>query len=123
MEDYAFFIQKTLDLANGKVSPNPRVGSLITDSNGRILSEGFHAFYGAVHAEVDALNKLPLGHLSSATLYCNLEPCSHNSPGKINPPCAPQIIASGIKKVVIGMVLFLSRSIWQGYFNAKKCWY
>ena len=35
-----------------------------------------------------------------ATLYLNLEPCTHY--GK-TPPCAPAVIEAGVKRVVIGM--------------------
>jgi diaminohydroxyphosphoribosylaminopyrimidine deaminase/5-amino-6-(5-phosphoribosylamino)uracil reductase len=103
---HEIFIEKTIDLAklgSGYVAPNPLVGCVIVDEMGEVISTGYHHKYGDIHAEVDALNKCKNMDLSKATLYCNLEPCSHNSPEKINPPCAPQIINSGIKKVVIGM--------------------
>lgn len=100
------FIARTIELAklgSGYVAPNPLVGSVITDSSGNIIAEGYHHKHGDIHAEIDALNKCQNIDLSEAILYCNLEPCSHSSPEKINPPCAPQIIKAGIKKVVIGM--------------------
>lgn len=82
----------------GHVSPNPRVGCVIVHHD-RILAEGWHARYGGPHAEAAALAALT--HVpSDATLYVNLEPCSHH--GK-TPPCADAIIASGIKQVVVGM--------------------
>ncbi len=101
------FIRKTIELAEkglGLVAPNPLVGSVIIDEFQNIISEGYHHKHGDIHAEIDALNNITSNlDLSKATLYCNLEPCSHNSPEKINSPCSPQIIQSGIKKVVIGM--------------------
>ncbi|MFN8575316.1 MAG: bifunctional diaminohydroxyphosphoribosylaminopyrimidine deaminase/5-amino-6-(5-phosphoribosylamino)uracil reductase RibD [Candidatus Sericytochromatia bacterium] len=103
---HEIFIEKALSLAklgSGFVAPNPLVGCVITDEMGEIISSGYHHKIGDIHAEIDALNKCKNLDLSKAVLYCNLEPCSHNSPEKINPPCVPQIIKSGIKKVVIGM--------------------
>ncbi|OAB78516.1 bifunctional diaminohydroxyphosphoribosylaminopyrimidine deaminase/5-amino-6-(5-phosphoribosylamino)uracil reductase [Cochleicola gelatinilyticus] len=79
--------------------PNPSVGALLVH-NGQIISEGFTSAYGGPHAEVNAIKNLSnTSLLLEATLYVTLEPCSHF--GK-TPPCADLIIASGIKKVVIG---------------------
>ncbi len=97
------FINLCLEFAKkgyGKTSPNPLVGCVVTDSEGNILSTGYHARYGENHAERDALSKLRLGQASGGVLYVNLEPCSHF--GK-TPPCVDLIIEHGIKKVVIGM--------------------
>ena len=93
------FISRCLELARkgeGSVSPNPMVGAVIV-RKGRILAEGFHRKFGGRHAEIEALRKLNF-RAAGATLYCNLEPCCHL--GK-TPPCVDQIIASGIKRVVI----------------------
>jgi diaminohydroxyphosphoribosylaminopyrimidine deaminase/5-amino-6-(5-phosphoribosylamino)uracil reductase len=81
------------------VSPNPRVGALLVSGN-RIISEGYHAFYGGPHAEIEALKKVTGEQCAGSSLYVNLEPCSHF--GK-TPPCTDAIIASGIKTVVYGM--------------------
>ena len=81
--------------------PNPMVGCVITDENNNIIAEGYHKQCGENHAERDALLKLSAAsrkHLGNATLYVNLEPCSHF--GK-TPPCADFIIERGIKKVVL----------------------
>jgi diaminohydroxyphosphoribosylaminopyrimidine deaminase/5-amino-6-(5-phosphoribosylamino)uracil reductase len=82
----------------GLVSPNPLVGAVIV-RNGRKLGEGFHAAFGGPHAEVNAIrNALSNGHsLSGATMYVNLEPCSHH--GK-TPPCAEAILKYGFSRVV-----------------------
>ncbi len=84
----------------GTVSPNPLVGALIV-RDGIILGEGFHQKPGMPHAEVEAfMDAKRKGHeVEGATLYCNLEPCSHTN--KKTPPCAPEVIQSKIKTVVI----------------------
>lgn len=95
------YMQRCFDLAllsKGNVSPNPMVGAVLV-YNDRIISEGYHEYYGGNHAEVNCINHLTeKSLLNKATLYVNLEPCSHF--GK-TPPCANLIVESGIKKVVI----------------------
>lgn len=82
----------------GSVEPNPPVGAVLVDERGNLISEGWHQRFGGPHAEVHAL--AAAGELArGATLYCTLEPCSHQ--GK-TPPCAPAVIAAGIRRVVIG---------------------
>jgi len=83
----------------GRVSPNPRVGCVIVDQD-RVLAEGWHDVYGGPHAERDALSKLNEPPTPSTTMYVTLEPCDHH--GK-RPPCTEAILASGIRKVVVGM--------------------
>jgi diaminohydroxyphosphoribosylaminopyrimidine deaminase/5-amino-6-(5-phosphoribosylamino)uracil reductase len=98
-EDRAF-LQKALELAAsglGYVSPNPMVGAVVV-KDGEIVGTGYHRQFGGDHAEVEALREA--GHLArGATLYCNLEPCSHF--GK-TPPCANRVIESGIARVLVG---------------------
>jgi len=85
-------------LGKGSVSPNPLVGCVVTYDQ-KIIGEGYHQNYGHSHAEVNAINSVvDKSLLSKATLYVNLEPCSHH--GK-TPPCADLLIDTGIKKVVI----------------------
>ena len=97
-------MRRALQLARngeGRVSPNPMVGAVIVHE-GRIIGEGFHAFYGGPHAEVNAVRSVrpeDYGLLQDSTLYVTLEPCSHH--GK-TPPCANLIVDCGIPKVVIG---------------------
>lgn len=85
----------------GRVLPNPMVGCIII-KNSEIIGKGFHKIFGGPHAEVIAVNdaKKRGCDLKGASLYVNLEPCSHF--GK-TPPCADLIISEGIKKVFIGM--------------------
>ena len=91
------YMRRCLQLAAnglGRVRPNPLVGCVVV-KDGRIVSEGFHQEYGHNHAERNAL--LRKGEYQGATLYVNLEPCSHY--GK-TPPCADLIIEKGIRRVV-----------------------
>jgi len=94
------FLEKALELAargRGFVSPNPMVGAVVV-REGEIVGTGYHRKFGGDHAEVEALREA--GHLArGATLYCNLEPCSHF--GK-TPPCVNRIIESAVAKVVVG---------------------
>jgi diaminohydroxyphosphoribosylaminopyrimidine deaminase / 5-amino-6-(5-phosphoribosylamino)uracil reductase len=82
----------------GDPSPNPHVGGVVADANGKILGEGFHEASGLDHGEVAAL-KAAGAQAQGATLYVTLEPCNHQ--GK-TPPCVDAIIRAGIKRVVIG---------------------
>jgi diaminohydroxyphosphoribosylaminopyrimidine deaminase/5-amino-6-(5-phosphoribosylamino)uracil reductase len=94
------YIRQCIDLAKkgiGNVSPNPLVGCVIVKDE-KLLGYGYHQFYGGNHAEVNAILSTS-EPLSGATLYVNLEPCSHY--GK-TPPCVDKIIRSGIKRVVVG---------------------
>jgi len=84
--------------AAGRTSPNPMVGAVLV-RNGKIVGRGFHRFAGGDHAEIVALKRAG-ARARGATLYINLEPCAHQ--GR-TPPCAPVLIESGIKEVVIAM--------------------
>lgn len=78
--------------------PNPRVGCVIV-KNEQVVGEGWHAYAGGPHAEVNALHQA--GSASQgATAYVTLEPCSHF--GK-TPPCADALIAAGVQRVVAAM--------------------
>jgi len=80
-------------------SPNPHVGAVIVNSTGEIVGEGFHTYEGVKHAEVLAIEQA--GDRSrEATLYLNLEPCSHT--GRTG-PCADAVIRAGISCVYAAM--------------------
>lgn len=80
---------------------NPLVGAVIVKNN-QIIATGYHAKYGAWHAEKMALATCSHPEeLKGSTLYVTLEPCAHY--GK-QPPCVQAVIESGIQRVVIGQV-------------------
>lgn len=80
-------------------TPNPRVGCVITSSNGEVLGEGFTQAAGLAHAEIMALHDAQSrGHaVQGATVYVTLEPCAHL--GRTG-PCCDALIDAGIAKVV-----------------------
>ena len=95
-------MQRCLQLARqalGKTSPNPLVGAVIV-REGKIVGEGFHPKAGQPHAEIFALREAG-EKAQGATIYVNLEPCNHY--GR-TPPCTEALMASGVAKVVVGMV-------------------
>jgi diaminohydroxyphosphoribosylaminopyrimidine deaminase/5-amino-6-(5-phosphoribosylamino)uracil reductase len=92
---------RALDLAWrgwGRVAPNPLVGAVVLH-NGELVGEGWHAEYGAAHAEPAALRAAG-DRARGATLVVTLEPCAHH--GR-TPPCTDAILAAGIRRVVIAL--------------------
>jgi diaminohydroxyphosphoribosylaminopyrimidine deaminase / 5-amino-6-(5-phosphoribosylamino)uracil reductase len=95
------FMRRALDLASRGLytaTPNPRVGCVVV-RDGAVVGNGWHEKAGLPHAEVLALKEAG-DRARSATLYVNLEPCSHH--GR-TPPCVEAIIPAGIKRVVAAM--------------------
>lgn len=98
----SMFMKQALALAQkvqGNTTPNPLVGAVIADAQGKIIATGFHKKAGMPHAEIEALKKAGK-KAKGATLYVNLEPCSHW--GR-TPPCTDAIIEAGIRRVVIAL--------------------
>ncbi|HZL08067.1 MAG TPA: bifunctional diaminohydroxyphosphoribosylaminopyrimidine deaminase/5-amino-6-(5-phosphoribosylamino)uracil reductase RibD [Candidatus Dormibacteraeota bacterium] len=96
------FMDEALKLAKraaGWTNPNPMVGAVIV-KDGKVIGQGYHHKAGSSHAEIEAL-KAAGSNAAGATLYVNLEPCTHH--GR-TPPCTDAIIASGISRVVCAMV-------------------
>lgn len=95
------WMERTLELAErgkGWVSPNPLVGAVLV-KDGEVIAEGWHKKFGGPHAEAVAL-AIAGEQAKGATLYVNLEPCSHY--GK-TPPCADAIIRHKLARVVVAM--------------------
>ncbi len=86
----------------GLSDPNPRVGCVIGDADGRVLATGFTQAAGSAHAEAAALFAASAAGVDvrGATAWVTLEPCAHH--GR-TPPCADALVAAGIKRVVIGI--------------------
>lgn len=100
MEGHEQYMRLALELARmprGQTSPNPQVGAVIV-REGTIVGTGTHLGAGSPHAEVHALSMAGAA-ARGATMYVTLEPCAHH--GR-TPPCTEAIIASGIRRVVIG---------------------
>ena len=92
-------LRRAFELAQqgfGLASPNPHVGAVIVNDEGTVVGEGFHAYAEIKHAEVLAIEQAG-EKAKGATLYINLEPCSHQ--GRTG-PCADAVLAAGIKRVV-----------------------
>lgn len=104
--DDAFFMSRCLQLAllgAGSVSPNPMVGAVLVHE-GEIIGEGYHAFYGGPHAEVNCIESVVAEKkklISHARLFVSLEPCNHF--GK-TPPCTDLILQNKIPEVIIGCI-------------------
>ena len=86
-------------LGRNTTSPNPKVGAVILDKNGNLISEGFHFKAGMPHAEAMAFSNLKKD-AKGGSMYVNLEPCCHK--GK-TPPCVNKVITSGIRKIYISI--------------------
>lgn len=97
-EAYMAYCLELAELGAGLVSPNPMVGAVVLDAQGRKVGEGYHQRLGEAHAEVIALEQAG-PRAKGGTLYVNLEPCNHY--GR-TPPCTNRIIESGIQRVVCG---------------------
>lgn len=95
-------LRRALDLARegiGLTSPNPCVGAVIVNTDGAVVGTGSHTYDGVKHAEILALEQVGSA-ARGATLYINLEPCSHV--GRTG-PCVDALIAAGIHRVVASM--------------------
>lgn len=95
------FMRQALGLAQrglGQVWPNPAVGAVVIDVDGRIVGRGWTQPGGRPHAETEALRRAG-DRAMGGTLYVSLEPCNHH--GK-TPPCTEAIIKAGISRVVAG---------------------
>jgi len=88
------------EAARGRTAPNPNVGCVIVEADGKIVGRGATAPGGRPHAEAVALEEAgPLAN--GATLYTTLEPCAHTSDR--GPTCAAIIPESGIARAVVAL--------------------
>lgn len=88
--------------AIGLSEPNPRVGCVLVDAQGRVIGQGHTQPAGQAHAEVMALRDARSRGLDprGATAYVTLEPCSHH--GR-TPPCCDALIEAGVARVVAAL--------------------
>lgn len=78
--------------------PNPRVGCVLLDPDGRTVAEGFHRGAGTPHAEAAALAAARSRGVDprGTTAVVTLEPCAHH--GRTG-PCADALIDAGVTAV------------------------
>lgn len=81
----------------GTVWPNPAVGCVILDRDGRVAGRGWTQPGGRPHAETEALRQSG-ERAAGGTAYVTLEPCSHHGQ---TPPCAEALIAARLARVVV----------------------
>ncbi|WP_405816391.1 bifunctional diaminohydroxyphosphoribosylaminopyrimidine deaminase/5-amino-6-(5-phosphoribosylamino)uracil reductase RibD [Streptomyces sp. NBC_01390] len=84
----------------GSTSPNPPVGCVILDSEGRTAGEGYHVRKGESHAEVNALTAAGK-QAEGGTAVVTLEPCNHY--GR-TPPCREALINANVARVLIAIM-------------------
>ena len=105
MDQDEFYMKRALELARkaeGETSPNPMVGCVILDAEGRVAGEGWHHKAGQPHAEIMAMEDMKRRKMKGCTAYVSLEPCSHY--GRTG-PCCDALIRAGFKRVVAAMVV------------------
>ncbi len=85
----------------GKTAPNPMVGCVLVDPDGRVLGEGYHAQAGGPHAEVAALeaSRKAAHDIRGAIAIVSLEPCA--AQGR-TPACTDALSSAGIGSVFYG---------------------
>lgn len=96
------FMVEALKLARrgrGYAAPNPMVGCVIAHGTD-VVGYGYHARFGAPHAEAEALEKAG-PRARGATAYITLEPCCNQYEGKKTPPCVPALLNAGVERVVV----------------------
>ncbi len=92
-------MRRALDIARTPgtpLGPNPRVGCVLLDPDGRQVAEGHHRGAGHPHAEIQALAALG-GSAAGLTAVVTLEPCNHT--GRTG-PCAQALVDAGVARVV-----------------------
>ncbi|MET0896525.1 MAG: bifunctional diaminohydroxyphosphoribosylaminopyrimidine deaminase/5-amino-6-(5-phosphoribosylamino)uracil reductase RibD [Mycobacterium sp.] len=87
------------DRVKGRTYPNPPVGALILDADGRIAGVGGTAPVGGPHAEVVALRRAG-ERARGGTAVVTLEPCAHQ--GR-TPPCVDALVRAGVSTVAFAV--------------------
>ncbi|MDG1977906.1 MAG: bifunctional diaminohydroxyphosphoribosylaminopyrimidine deaminase/5-amino-6-(5-phosphoribosylamino)uracil reductase RibD, partial [Phycisphaerales bacterium] len=85
---------------HGEAEPNPSVGCVIADAEGRVVGEGRTRPPGGPHGEIVALRQAGTA-ARGGVAWTTLEPCNHH--GR-TPPCVDALIESGIARLVVGSV-------------------
>ena len=130
MVNDSFYMNLALQKAwkyQGLTYPNPAVGALISDKNGKILSISAHKKHGTAHAELNAVKEAYIALTDDKTLknftdpsqihsyllknhnnlfkdckiYVTLEPCNHFGS---TPPCSLLLTTLGFSEVIIGSI-------------------
>src|SRR3712207_3041152 len=92
-------MRRALEIARAPgttLGPNPRVGCVLLDPDGRAVAEGHHRGAGNPHAEIEALRSLGRP-ATGMTAVVTLEPCNHT--GRTG-PCAVALVEAGVARVV-----------------------
>lgn len=95
-------MSRAVDLAAralGRTSPNPVVGCVVLDADGRVAGEGLHESAGGPHAEVNALRDAG-ERARGGTAVVTLEPCRHT--GRTG-PCTQALLDAGVARVVVAV--------------------
>ncbi len=83
----------------GTTYPNPPVGAVILDSDGRIAGAGATEPPGGAHAEIVALRRAG-SKARGGIAVVTLEPCNHH--GR-TPPCVDALLAAGVSAVAFAV--------------------
>ena len=85
----------------GATAPNPPVGCVLLDAEGRVLARGAHRRAGEPHAEADAIAACRAAGTVARihTALVTLEPCSHVRAAGC---CADALLATPVRRVWIG---------------------
>ncbi|MBL4941861.1 MAG: hypothetical protein JKY81_09380 [Colwellia sp.] len=108
-------MEKTVEIASKSTHEDsrmhPYVGAILVDNDFEVIlttyrggdeGNGEHAEYRLLTQLEDIKKERNDLNLSTCTLFVSLEPCTARGKGKV--PCAERVIASGIGKVVVGML-------------------
>jgi len=96
------WMQRALDLARrglALTAPNPAVGCVLLDRNGKLAGEGWHEYDRRDHAEIAALKNAAVhgASVEGGTAYVTLEPCNYT--GRTG-PCAEALVEARVARVV-----------------------